>query len=106
MENIFDRLIESPLSVESPSSETLYKIYEVAEGHPNNRVSFHQQFGIPQGDFDRFRDAVHNASVHGDWARHATHNPLRTSSPMSKSEAETFVRDIAVRWLEKVRGNV
>lgn len=91
------------LSVDNPSAETIYKIYELAEGHPNNRSHFHRQFGISPTQFDRFRDAVHNASVHGDWARHATHDPPRTLNPMSKSEAETFVREISARWLETLR---
>lgn len=90
------------LRAESPSAETIYKIYELAEGH-SNRKNFQSQFGISEQQFNRFRDAVHNASVHGDWARHATHDPPRTSNPMSKSEAETFVRDIAARWLQTIR---
>jgi hypothetical protein len=92
------------LSIDSPSGETIYKIYELAEeAHGSNRANFHRQFRILPEEFDRFRDAVHNASVHGDWARHATQDPLRTPNPMTKSEAETFVRDIAARWLETLR---
>ena len=91
------------LSVDSPSAETIYKIYELAEGHPNNRSHFHQQFGISQAQFKRFGDAVHNPSVSGDWARHAYHDLPKTSNPMSQSEAETFVRDIAATWLETLR---
>jgi hypothetical protein len=94
------------LSVESPSAETIYKIYELAEGHPDNRDDFHQQFGITREQFRRFGDAIHNPSVTGDWARHAYHDAPKTSAPMSKSEAEIFVRDIAARWLETVRRNV
>ena len=90
------------LSVDGPSAETIYKIYELAEGHPNNRSQFHQQFGISQAQFKRFGDAVHNPSVSGDWARHAYHDLPKTSNPMSQSEAETFVRQIAARWLETV----
>jgi hypothetical protein len=96
------RVIEL-LSVDSPSAETIYKIYELAEGHPNNRAAFHRQFGICRVQFNRFKDAVHNPSVTGDWARHAYHDTPNTSNPMSKSEAETFVRDIAARWLETLR---
>lgn len=91
------------LSVDSPSAEAIYKIYELAEGHPNNRSNFHQQFSISQAQFKRFGDAVHNPSVSGDWARHAYHDPPKTSNPMSQSEAETFVRDIAAKWLETLR---
>ena len=91
------------LSVEKPTAETLYKIYELAEGHPDNRSDFHKKFGISQGQFDRFRDAVHNPSVCGDWARHAYHDDPRTSNPMTKGEAETFVREIAEKWLKSLR---
>lgn len=91
------------LDVEKPSAETVYKIYEIAEGHPDNRVDFHQQFDIPQEQFNRFRDAVHNPSVTGDWARHAYRGEPRTSNPMTKGEAETFIREIASKWLESVR---
>jgi hypothetical protein len=91
------------LSIEDPSAETIYKIYEIAEGHPNNRNNFHVQFGITKDQFDRFRDAVHNPTVTGDWARHAVGDAPRTGKPMSKGEAEQFVRQIAAKWLEYVR---
>jgi len=90
------------LRAENPSAETIYKIYELAQGSSNPK-SFRSQFGISDVQFDRFRDAVHKASVHGDWARHATLDPPRTSNPMTKSEAETFVRDLAARWLATLR---
>lgn len=91
------------LSVEKPSAETLYKIYELAEGHPNNRANFHKQFEITQDQFNRFRDAVHNPSVSGDWARHAYHDKPRTSNPMTMGEAGAFVRRIADKWLQSLR---
>ncbi len=91
------------LSIKAPSAETIYKIYELAEGHPNNRKSFHAQFGITRDQFDRFRDAVHNPTVTGDWARHAVGDIPRTGNPMSKGEAEQFVRQIAAKWLVFVR---
>ena len=91
------------LSVEAPSGEIVYKIYELAEGHPDNRVKFQQQFGISRDQFARFRDAVHNPAATGDWARHAYHREPQTSNPMTKSEAEDFVRDISSKWLESLR---
>lgn len=96
------KLIEL-LSTNSPSAEIIYKIYELAEGHPDNRADFHRHFGISREQFNRFKDAVHNPSVTGDWARHAYHDAPKTSNPMTKSEAETFVRDIAAKWLETHR---
>ena len=91
------------LSIEAPSAETLYKIYELAEGHPSNRKDFHQKYGIAKDQFDRFRDTVHNPKVSGDWARHAYEDIPRTSNPMSKDEAEQFIRQLASKWLEHVR---
>jgi hypothetical protein len=91
------------LAIERPSAETIYKIYELAEGHPDNRANFHQQLGISREQFGRFKDAVHNPSVTGDWARHAYHDTPKTPNPMTKSEAETFVRNIAAKWLEIIR---
>lgn len=91
------------LSNENPSGETLYKIYELLEGHPDNREVFQTQFGISRDQFDRFRDAVHNPTVTGDWARHAYKDLPRTSNPMSKGEAEEFVRNLAASWLDLVR---
>lgn len=92
------------LAVDKPSAEIIYKIYELAEGwHPGNRSDFHQQFGISREQFNRFSDAVHNPSVTGDWARHAYHREPRTSNPMTKGEAETFVREIAGKWLQSIR---
>jgi hypothetical protein len=91
------------LSIKDPSSETIYKIYELAEGHPKNRKNFHAQFGILKDQFDRFRDTVHNPKVSGGWARHTYEDPPRTGNPMSRDEAEQFVRQIASKWLEHIR---
>jgi hypothetical protein len=91
------------LCLENPSGETLYKIYELAEGHPSNRTAFHAQFGIDKDQFKRFKDAVHNPLVTGDWARHAYHQKLNSTDPMTKAEAEQFVRGIADRWLQSIR---
>ena len=90
------------LSIENPSGETIYKIYELAEGK-SNRDAFHTKFGISEDQFNRFRDAVHNPTVTGDWARHARKDSPKTTNPMSKCEAVDFVRQIAVKWLEYVR---
>lgn len=91
------------LSEEAPSGETIYKIYELAEGHPRLREAFHQQFGITKEEFRRFQDAVHNPAVTGDWARHAYDDAPRSDRPMSKDEAERFIRQIAAKWLDHVR---
>jgi hypothetical protein len=91
------------LCLDNPSGETLYKIYELAEGHPSNRNEFHAQFRIDGYQFNRFRDAIHNPLVTGDWARHAYHQSPRTADPMSKAEAEQFVRGIADKWLQSIR---
>lgn len=91
------------LGATNPSGEVLYKIYELAEGHPGNRPNFHSQFGISKAEFDRFADTVHSPTVSGGWARHAYEKPIKTGNPMSKGEAESFARGIASRWLEHVR---
>ena len=93
------------LTIEHPSGETVYKIYELAEGHPSNRRKFQARFGVSADQFSRFKDAVHNPTVSGDWARHAYKDSPKTTNPMSKDEAERFVRQIASKWLENVRAN-
>ncbi len=93
------------LSADNLSAETIYKVYELAEGHPDKRAAFHRQFEISRDDFDRFRDAVHNPSVSGDWARHAYLGEPRTTNPMTKGEAEAFVRGIANKWLNSLRAS-
>lgn len=93
------------LEIENSSGETLYKIYELAEGHPNKRAAFHTQFGIDKNQFNRFKDAVHNPLVTGDWARHAYPQKPNSTDPMTKAEAEQFVRGIADRWLQSIRQN-
>lgn len=90
------------LSIENPSGETLYKIYELAEGHPSNRLEFHARFEIDKEQFSRFQDAVHNPAATGDWARHAYHKKLKTTDPMTKAEAAQFVRWVADRWLQSI----
>lgn len=93
----------SLLSESEHTGATLYKIYEIAEGHPNNRKKFHDQFGISKDEFQRFKDAVHNPAVSGDWARHAYLDTPGSDNPMTRSEAEHFVRRIAKQWLVSVR---
>ena len=93
------------LSINNPSAETIYKIYELLEGNSDNRNQFHAQYGISANQFDRFRDAVHNPNVTGDWARHAVGDTPRTNNPMSKDEAEQFIRNIASQWLAYVRSS-
>jgi hypothetical protein len=91
------------LAVQQPSGEILYKIYELAEGHPSNRAAFQVRFAISRTEFDRFKDAVHNPTVTGDWARHAYEDPPKSAAPMSKGEAQEFIRRLAARWLDDVR---
>lgn len=91
------------LCIENHTGETIYKIYELAEGHPNNRNTFQRQFGISDDQFKRFGDAVHNPTVSGSAARHAYEDPPKTINPMTMIEAEDFVRNIALNWLKHVR---
>ena len=81
------------------SGESLYKIYELAEGHPSQRKEFQARFGIQEIEFRRFSDAVHNPVVSGEQARHAYEDKQKTANPMSMAEAESFVLGIARRWL-------
>jgi len=85
------------------TGESLYKIYELAEGHPSRRKDFHEQFGIAEAEFRRFTDAVHNPVVSGELARHAYEDEPKTSNPMSFAEAQPFVFGIAKRWLASLR---
>lgn len=87
------------LSREQHDGVTIFKMYELMEGHPSNRKIFHQQYSISQTDFDRFQDAVHNPAVSGDEARHAYSKPPKTPDPMTIAEAESFVRNLANVWL-------
>ncbi len=91
------------LSYDKPTGEILYKIYELAEGHPKNRSAFHTQFGISIEEFRRFQDTVHNPAVSGEWARHACEDVPKSTQPMSRYEAEQFVRQIAKLWFESIR---
>lgn len=91
------------LGIENPSGETLYKIYELAEGRPSNRTEFHAEFEIDKEQFNRFKDAVHNPAVTGDWARHAYQQKLNSTDPMTRTEAEQFVRRVSDRWLQSIR---
>lgn len=91
------------MSIKEPTGETLYKIYELAEGHPSNRATFQSALGISKDQFNRFKDVVHNPLVSGDWARHGYEDQPKTSNPMTKEEAKAFVEDIAQRWLALLR---
>lgn len=92
------------LAEEDHTGETLYKMYEIMEGHPSNRKDFQLQFGISKHEFKRFGDAVHNPAVSGDLARHAYEDKTKTDNPMSFQEAKSFVQALAKKWLASVRG--
>lgn len=87
------------LKQKSHTGETLYKIYELAEGHPSQRKTFQGRFGVSEVEFKRFTDAVHNPVVSGDLARHAYEEKPKTPNPMSMREAQSFVVALARRWL-------
>jgi len=91
------------LKQKSHTGESLYKIYELAEGHPSQRKEFQERFGVSDVEFKRFADAVHNPVVSGALARHAYEEKPKTANPMSMSEAESFVVGIAMRWLASLR---
>lgn len=91
------------LKRDSHTGESLYKIYELAEGHPSRRKEFHEHFGISEVEFRRFADTVHNPVVSGELARHAYEDKPKTVNPMSIVEAESFVVGIARRWLSSLR---
>lgn len=91
------------LSIENPTGESLYKIYELMELDLSNRKNFHTQFDITEIEFDRFRDAVHNPVVSGDLARHARGGKPRTKNPMTIREAEVFIQALAKKWLTFIR---
>lgn len=91
------------LSEDQITADHLYKVYELMEGHPGNRPEFRARFCISQDEFLRFQDAVHNSTVTGDWARHAYDKPPASDNPMSRSEAEAFVRKLAHAWFRQLR---
>ena len=91
------------LKRKSHTGESLYKIYELAEGHPSRRNKFRERFGILEIDFKRFSDAVHNPIVSGELARHAYEDRPKTDNPMTIEEAKSFVLNIANRWLASLR---
>lgn len=91
------------LSIRSPTGETLFKAYEVMRGARSNMGAFASRFSVSDTDYRRFSDAVHKDSVSGDWARHAHGEPPQTQNPMSKAEAEAFVRRLASMWLQDFR---
>lgn len=91
------------LNRDEHTGESLYKMYELMEGHPSNRRAFQAQFNVSAADFKRFGDAVHNPGVSGDRARHAYNDPPKSPNPMTLKEAEAFVKKLATDWLAFVR---
>ena len=85
------------------TGESLYKIYELAEGHPSQRKLFQERFRISNLEFRRFSDAVHNPVVSGNLARHAYEDKPKTPNPMPMAEAQSFVVSLANRWLASLR---
>lgn len=93
------------LNEENHTGESLYKIYEIMEGHPLNRKEFQSRFGISIHEFSRFGDAVHNPAVSGDLARHAYSEKTKTDNPMTFEEATAFIQTLAKKWLALIREN-
>lgn len=87
------------------TGELIYKIYELMEEHPSKRKEFHKQFDISREVFTRFSDAVHNPVVSGDLARHAYRDPQKSPNPMSIKEAQSFVENLAKRWVASIRSD-
>lgn len=87
------------------TGESLYKMYELMEGSPSkpNRSEFHTKFCVSKNEFARFKDAVHNPDVHGDFARHAQPQSLNSNDPMTPQEAQSFVYALAQGWLASLR---
>ena len=57
-------------------------------------------------EWNRFRDCIHKREVSGDFARHAYDEPPRTDNPMSTSQAEKFIRQLADKWLHDMRKSI
>jgi len=91
------------LAEKNHTGETLYKMYEVMEGHPSNRKDFQIQFNISKHEFNRFGDAVHNPTISGDLVRHAYEDNTKTDNPMTFQEAKSFVQVLAKKWLASLR---
>jgi hypothetical protein len=91
------------LKRDSHNGESLYKIYELMEGHPSRRKEFQEQFGISKLEFQRFSDAVHNPVVSGEFARHAYEDNPKTEKPMTIGEAQSFVVGLTQKWLASLR---
>jgi hypothetical protein len=93
------------LNCKEQTGETLFKSFELMVGDPENeRVKrrFLANFGISEVEYRRFSDTVHNRTVSGNWARHATMRQPKTCQPMTKAEAEAFVRNLADIWLKSL----
>jgi len=94
------------LASERQTGETLYKVYElVIDGDGKRFIAY---LGVEKETIGRFKDAVHNAAVSGDFARHATANRPRSEHPMTPDEAEAFIRSLVnswLRWISTDRGS-
>jgi hypothetical protein len=91
------------LSRPDPDGVILFKIFELMRGQGTNTESFLRQFGISMDEFRRFEDVVHKPSVSGGWARHAVGTAKNSVEPMTKVEAESFIRHLSHKWLAFVR---
>lgn len=93
------------LSINPLTAQNIWKIYEYVRGTWFKGCDEHVQrkYGFTKDDFDRFKDRIHNKTVSGDYARHATDEKPNSNNPMSKLEAEAFIRNLAMKWLATIR---
>lgn len=93
------------LNLKEQTGETLFKVFELMVGDADNervKKRFLTSFRVSEEKFRQFSDAVHNRTVSGDWARHATMRQPKSDQPMSKADAEAFIRRLADEWLESL----
>lgn len=93
------------LNLTEQTGETLFKIFELMVGDADNervKKRFLASFGVSDEEFRRFSDTVHNRTVSGNWARHATMRQPKSGQPLSKAEAEAFIRSLADKWLKSL----
>lgn len=93
------------LNLTEQTGETLFKIFELMVGDADNervKKRFLASFGVSDEEFRQFSDTVHNRAVSGNWARHATMRPPKSGQPLSKAEAEAFIRSLADKWLKSL----
>jgi hypothetical protein len=83
-----------------PQWSDLYRIYEIIEASMGGEDGIAQRGWMTKSDMERFRRTANHPAAAGDTARHGVSDCQPPAKPMPVRSAQTFIRNLGIRWIE------